>query len=112
MPIARDLEALGFGIMATYNTAAYLRKAGIANVQTVLKVQEGRPNAGECVPGRSTGAAGRGGCGRGRRSLRSRCRSLSKRAPGSHAAPAPHPAPPHHSTPAPPRPCAHPQRTC
>ena len=46
VPIAKDLEALGFKIMATYNTAAFLRKAGIANVQTVLKVQEGRPNAG------------------------------------------------------------------
>lgn len=46
MPIAKELAALGFGIMATYNTAAYLRKAGITNVQTILKVQEGRPNAG------------------------------------------------------------------
>jgi carbamoyl-phosphate synthase large subunit len=45
VPIAKDLQELGFGIMATYNTAAYLRKAGLTNVQTILKVQEGRPNA-------------------------------------------------------------------
>ncbi len=46
VPIAKELQELGFGIMATYNTAAYLRKAGLTNVQTILKVQEGRPNAG------------------------------------------------------------------
>jgi carbamoyl-phosphate synthase large subunit len=46
VPIARELQELGFGIMATYNTAAHLRKAGLTNIQSVLKVQEGRPNAG------------------------------------------------------------------
>lgn len=46
VPIAQDLQELGFGIMATYNTAAHLRKAGLTNIQSVLKVQEGRPNAG------------------------------------------------------------------
>jgi hypothetical protein len=46
VPIAKDLQALGFGIMATYNTAAHLRAAGLKDVQSVLKVQEGRPNAG------------------------------------------------------------------
>jgi hypothetical protein len=47
VPIAKDLQALGFGIMATYNTAAHLRAAGLKDVQSVLKVQEGRPNAGK-----------------------------------------------------------------
>ena len=46
VPIAQDLQALGFGILATYNTAAHLRAAGLKDVQSVLKVQEGRPNAG------------------------------------------------------------------
>lgn len=46
VPIAKDLQALGFGLMATYHTAAFLRKEGIKDVQSVLKVQEGRPNAG------------------------------------------------------------------
>lgn len=48
VPIAQELQELGFGIMGTYNTAAFLRKAGLKNVQTILKVQEGRPNAGAC----------------------------------------------------------------
>ncbi|MBI1987227.1 MAG: carbamoyl-phosphate synthase large subunit [Nitrospinae bacterium] len=41
--IARQLVALGFEIVATRGTAAHLRAAGI-EVQTVLKVIEGRPN--------------------------------------------------------------------
>lgn len=49
VPIAKELQELGFGIMATYHTASYLRKAGLQNVQSVLKVSEGRPNGGGCV---------------------------------------------------------------
>lgn len=49
VPIAKDLQELGFNILATYNTAAHLRNAGLQNVQTVLKVQEGRPNAEDLI---------------------------------------------------------------
>jgi len=43
LPIARDLKALGFSLIATRGTAAALRQAGL-DVATVLKVSEGRPN--------------------------------------------------------------------
>jgi len=43
VPIARDLLALGFKLVGTRGTAAYLRRLGI-EVETVLKVSEGRPN--------------------------------------------------------------------
>jgi carbamoyl-phosphate synthase large subunit len=41
--IARDLENLGFTLVATRGTAAALRAAGI-KVESVLKIKEGRPN--------------------------------------------------------------------
>ena len=41
--IARDLESLGFTLIATRGTAAALRAAGI-KVERVFKVNEGRPN--------------------------------------------------------------------
>jgi len=41
--IARDLEGLGFTLVATRGTAAALRAAGI-KVEKVFKVNEGRPN--------------------------------------------------------------------
>jgi carbamoyl-phosphate synthase large subunit len=43
LPIARDLAALGFALVATRGTAAALRAAGLS-VSTILKVSEGRPN--------------------------------------------------------------------
>ncbi len=43
LPIARNLEDLGFRILATRGTAAYLRAHGIG-VEVVFKVNEGRPN--------------------------------------------------------------------
>ncbi len=43
VPIARSLARLGFALIATDRTASTLRDAGI-NVQTVLKVHEGRPH--------------------------------------------------------------------
>ncbi len=43
LPIARNLAELGFSILATRGTAAYLRAHGIA-VEVVFKVNEGRPN--------------------------------------------------------------------
>ncbi|HEY0284475.1 MAG TPA: carbamoyl-phosphate synthase large subunit [Vicinamibacterales bacterium] len=43
LPIARNLADLGFPIVATRGTAAYLRAHGIA-ADVVFKVNEGRPN--------------------------------------------------------------------
>jgi len=43
VPIARNLAELGFAIVATRGTAAYLRAHGIP-VEVVFKVNEGRPN--------------------------------------------------------------------
>jgi carbamoyl-phosphate synthase large subunit len=43
VPIARDLSALGFKLIATRGTAAYLRAYGL-EVGVVYKVNEGRPN--------------------------------------------------------------------
>ena len=43
LPIARNLADLGFRILATRGTAAYLRAHGIP-VEVVFKVNEGRPN--------------------------------------------------------------------
>jgi carbamoyl-phosphate synthase large subunit len=42
-PVAKDLQALGFRVMATGGTADYLTAQGIA-VQRVNKVAEGRPH--------------------------------------------------------------------
>jgi carbamoyl-phosphate synthase large subunit len=43
LPIARELAALGFGIVGTRGTAAYLRAHGI-DASVVYKVNEGRPS--------------------------------------------------------------------
>jgi carbamoyl-phosphate synthase large subunit len=43
IPIARDLAKLGFRLIATRGTAAYLRAYGL-DVEVVYKVNEGRPN--------------------------------------------------------------------
>jgi carbamoyl-phosphate synthase large subunit len=43
-PIARRFHAMGFRILATPGTAAYLRARGIPT-DTVMKLHEGRPNA-------------------------------------------------------------------
>jgi carbamoyl-phosphate synthase large subunit len=43
IPIARDLESLGFTLIATQGTAAALRQEGI-KVERVFKVNEARPN--------------------------------------------------------------------
>jgi carbamoyl-phosphate synthase large subunit len=51
LPIARDLAELGFRLVATRGTAAYLRAYGL-EVDVVFKVNEGRPNvADEIVNG-------------------------------------------------------------
>ncbi|MDP1571488.1 MAG: carbamoyl-phosphate synthase large subunit [Vicinamibacterales bacterium] len=43
LPIARDLEALGFSVVGTRGTAAYLRAHGI-ECDVIYKVNEGRPS--------------------------------------------------------------------
>jgi carbamoyl-phosphate synthase large subunit len=47
-PIALELAALGFTLLGTSGTAAYLRERGLA-VRTVLKVSEGRPNGADLI---------------------------------------------------------------
>ena len=44
--IARDLAGLGFSLLATHGTAAYLRGHGL-EVELVYKVNEGRPHIGD-----------------------------------------------------------------
>jgi carbamoyl-phosphate synthase large subunit len=46
LPIARDLEQLGFKLTATRGTAAFLRAHGIT-VEVIYKVNEGRPNVAD-----------------------------------------------------------------
>ena len=48
LPIARDLAALGFKLVATRGTAAYLRAHGL-EVEVVYKINEGRPHVGDCI---------------------------------------------------------------
>jgi carbamoyl-phosphate synthase large subunit len=51
LPIARDLAELGFQLIATRGTAAYLRAYGL-NVEVVYKVNEGRPNIADAIVNR------------------------------------------------------------
>ncbi|MGE3176491.1 MAG: carbamoyl-phosphate synthase large subunit, partial [Vicinamibacterales bacterium] len=46
LPIARDLAELGFRLVATRGTAAYLRSYGL-DVEVMYKVNEGRPNVAD-----------------------------------------------------------------
>ena len=46
VPIARDLIGLGFSLLATHGTAAYLRAHGL-EAEPVYKVNEGRPHIGD-----------------------------------------------------------------
>jgi carbamoyl-phosphate synthase large subunit len=48
LPVARDLIDLGFRIVATRGTAAYLRAHGLP-VEVVFKVNEGRPNVADQI---------------------------------------------------------------
>ena len=48
VPIARDLAALGFKLVATRGTGASLRAAGL-KVEKVFKVNEGRPNVVDLI---------------------------------------------------------------
>ena len=48
IPIAQRLSQLGFQLIATSGTADYLTRARI-DVQTVLKVHEGRPNIEDLI---------------------------------------------------------------
>ena len=51
LPIARDLAELGFQLVATRGTAAYLRAHGL-DVDVVYKVNEGRPNVADEIVNR------------------------------------------------------------
>jgi carbamoyl-phosphate synthase large subunit len=51
VPIARDLAELGFHLIASRGTAAYLRAYGL-NVDVVYKVNEGRPNIADEIVNR------------------------------------------------------------
>jgi len=51
LPIARDLAELGFRLIATRGTAAYLRAYGL-DVGVVYKVNEGRPNVADEIVNR------------------------------------------------------------
>jgi carbamoyl-phosphate synthase large subunit len=51
VPIARDLAQLGFRLIATRGTAAYLRAHGL-DVDVVYKVNEGRPNVADEIVNR------------------------------------------------------------
>ena len=51
IPIARDLAELGFRLIATRGTAAYLRAYGL-EVDVVFKVNEGRPNIADEIVNR------------------------------------------------------------
>ena len=51
LPIARDLAELGFQLIATRGTAAYLRAYGL-EVDVVYKVNEGRPNIADEIVNR------------------------------------------------------------
>ncbi len=51
VPIARDLAELGFHLIATRGTAAYLRAYGLT-VDVVYKVNEGRPNVADEIVNR------------------------------------------------------------
>src|SRR5205807_7734396 len=43
VPVARALAAMGYRLISTHGTSAFLQKAGVP-VETVPKLQEGRPN--------------------------------------------------------------------
>jgi carbamoyl-phosphate synthase large subunit len=51
LPIARDLAELGFHLIATRGTAAYLRAYGL-DVDVIYKVNEGRPNIADAIVNR------------------------------------------------------------
>jgi carbamoyl-phosphate synthase large subunit len=48
LPIAQDLAELGFALVATRGTAAYLRAHGL-DVEVIYKVNEGRPNIADQI---------------------------------------------------------------
>jgi carbamoyl-phosphate synthase large subunit len=48
LPIARDLAGLGFKLLASRGTAAYLRAHGLT-VDVVFKINEGRPHVGDRI---------------------------------------------------------------
>jgi len=54
VPIARQLEALGFTIIATEGTGQFLSEQGIANT-LIKKLHEGRPNIADAIKNKELG---------------------------------------------------------
>ncbi len=52
LPVARELAALGFKLLATEGTARFLREQGV-EVSVAKKLNEGRPNVGDLMKNRS-----------------------------------------------------------
>ena len=53
-PISRDLAELGFRLIATRGTAAYLRAHGL-DVEIIFKINEGRPHIGDALRNKRIG---------------------------------------------------------
>ncbi|MBP0000687.1 MAG: carbamoyl-phosphate synthase large subunit [Cyanobacteria bacterium SID2] len=49
VPVVRELQALGFKIMATAGTCQALKEAGIEDVKMVFKLSEGRPHVLDAI---------------------------------------------------------------
>ncbi len=49
VPVAKDLVALGFNIVATEGTKKVLEENGVPNVELVLKLHEGRPHVVDVI---------------------------------------------------------------
>ncbi|AFY62065.1 carbamoyl-phosphate synthase large subunit [Synechococcus sp. PCC 6312] len=48
-PVIKDLQALGFQVLATEGTRAALLDSGLENIELVLKLHEGRPNVLDAI---------------------------------------------------------------
>ena len=49
VPVVKDLQSLGFRIVATAGTRAVLLQNGVENVDIVLKISEGRPDVADWI---------------------------------------------------------------
>ncbi|MBL1209279.1 carbamoyl-phosphate synthase large subunit [Geminocystis sp. GBBB08] len=49
VPVAKDLVALGFNIVATEGTKKVLKEHGVPNVELILKLHEGRPHVVDAI---------------------------------------------------------------
>jgi carbamoyl-phosphate synthase large subunit len=49
VPVVKDLQSLGFRVIATSGTRKALLENGIENVELILKIHEGRPNVEDAI---------------------------------------------------------------